>query len=230
MVDGIVVISSYLERKFRSKFEGKIPIIHLPVSAINIIKTPAKLTSREESIKILYSGTYGKKDGVFYILNSMKKISEKYNRIKLYLTGNPSLRVREKVSNLELNNFIVYTGFLSEEEYFSTLHSSDILLMTRVNTRYANAGFPFKIAEYLASGKPVIATKISDIEYYLEDNKNAILIQPNNSDEITSAVEKIINDRDNAERIGLNGKNVAKEHFNPEKHANQLMQFILKLV
>lgn len=54
-----------------------------------------------------------------------------------------------------------HLGFLVDSAYSDTLSSAGILCMPRINNGYAYAvGFPFKLGEYLATGKPVIATAV----------------------------------------------------------------------
>ena len=60
--------------------------------------------------------------------------------------------VLKELLTRKLDKFILSTGFLLEDEYYKILPHSDVLLMTRINSKYANAGFPFKLGEYLASG------------------------------------------------------------------------------
>ncbi len=75
-----------------------------------------------------------------------------------------------------------------------SIHSarnSDVLCMCRKESGFANAGFPFKLGEYLATGNPVICTKVSDVEYYL-DNEDVYLIDPGCPDQISASLERIM--------------------------------------
>ena len=50
--------------------------------------------------------------------------------------------------------------------------------MARPDSRQARGGFPTKLGEYLATGKPVCVTKVGEITVYLEDNVSAFLAEP----------------------------------------------------
>ena len=67
---------------------------------------------------------------------------------------------------------------MDEKDYYSLLNNADIPCMTRVDLAFANAGFPFKLGEYLAAGKPVIASRVSDVDRFLVNGQNAMLVNP----------------------------------------------------
>jgi glycosyltransferase involved in cell wall biosynthesis len=113
-------------------------------------------------------------------------------------------------------------GFLSTEDYYATLNSCDIFCMTRVNSQFANAGFPFKLGEFLASGKGVIATKVGDVSNYLDD-KNALLISPNSVSELTEALTVFIKDPAKISVLGAEARKTAETHFDSEKVSMKLL-------
>lgn len=50
---------------------------------------------------------------------------------------------------------------------------------------------PMKLFEYMASGKPVVASSLPSIREILSDN-NAFLVQPNNPAELARGIETLI--------------------------------------
>jgi glycosyltransferase involved in cell wall biosynthesis len=60
--------------------------------------------------------------------------------------------------------------------------------MTRVGSGYANAGFPFKLGEFLATGNPVITTNVSDVSVYLENYKDCIIVTPEKINEVAASI------------------------------------------
>ena len=118
---------------------------------------------------------------------------------------------------------------MSDVDYFKTLASADILCMTRINSPFANAGFPFKLGEYLATGNPVIATDVSDIGLYLEDKKNVVLAQPSSSESLIEAIRYLISEPEKRKAIGLMGLKKCEETFNPEINGKKLSSFITKV-
>ena len=102
--------------------------------------------------------------------------------------------------------------------------------MTRINSSFANAGFPFKLGEYLATGKAVIATDVSDVSHYLNHMEDVYLATSQSSKSIEEGIEYFLNNRDQMNLIGANGLKKCKIHFNPiinNKKAERLINSIL---
>ena len=78
--------------------------------------------------------------------------------------------------------------------------------MTRTNSAYANAGFPFKLGEFLATGKPVVASNVSDVGKFFKDRHDSMLVKPGDRKDIVSAVEYLLANPEKAIEIGKRGR------------------------
>jgi glycosyltransferase involved in cell wall biosynthesis len=229
--DGAIGISSHLMIKLNSYIPNASKTIHLPISVdLDDYVRPSILN--KDFIKIFYGGSFGTKDGVKYLLEAFDHLADKYINIKLFLTGTSAIRyieVFEKdLAKIKNKDRIVLLGYLNEEEYFHHLCSSDILCMTRINSPFSNAGFPFKLGEMLATGKPVIATNVGDVASYLNEN-NALLIQPESVNILILSIEMLINDKVLSDQIGINGRILAEKNFNAKILSEKLYKFLLEI-
>jgi glycosyltransferase involved in cell wall biosynthesis len=100
--------------------------------------------------------------------------------------------------------------------------------MCRTESGFANAGFPFKLGEYLATGNPVISTKVSDVETYLTA-VDAYLIDPNSPQQITRSLKEIVANPEEARKIGLNGLKKCKKYFSSETNGKVLFDLLTKI-
>ena len=225
LTDGIVVISTYLENKFRNIVNNKIPIYIVPVSAA--YNDRQKNKADFDKIIIAYSGSFGHKDGLGYLIRAFNLVNKKHNNTILRLSGignDP-----KKYLELADNSNVEYLGFLDENEYFDFITSSDILCMTRIGSTYASAGFPFKLGEYLATGNPVIATDVGDIKRYLKNGTDALIVPPDDVTEIAEALNLLIENEKLAEMVGYHGKLKWNEYFNASLNSEKLYHWLLNL-
>lgn len=195
----------------------QIPTLFLPISVdVNLVASYAK-NREDNSTIVFYGGSFGKKDGFPYLIQGFMQARKQNKQLCLYLTGKIARESIEEVQKLlnqsETADAIHYFGCVPKDVYYTYVANADILCMPRVNSLFANSGFPFKLGEYLASGNAVIATRISDVEKYLTHKKNAILIEPENPDAICDAILELAGDVNNRECIGKEGRIVAKENF-----------------
>ena len=232
MATGIVVISSYLEDKSRLLTDGRVPIHYMPIS-VDMTLFPDKSYKNTTRKTLFYAGSFGKKDGMLVLLEAFDKLAESYDNIVLILTGRgDSDSMKEFFSRVEASpykNRIDYRGYMDEEEYYSLLNDIDIPCMTRVDLAFAHAGFPFKLGEFLATGRPVIASKVSDVERFLVNQHNAMLVQAGSSEEICDAAEFLLANLNYAKAIGKRGREVASTCFNHKQQGDDLLIFLQNL-
>lgn len=222
--DIIIVISTYLEGKFRKELKTKLPIYLYPVTANpNIFE---KRESISGNIRILYSGTFGKKDGFDYLLAAFRRLFNEERKIELIITGEVKKSVLEKT--LDIADKVSFTGYLNDLQYFETLKQADILVMPRINTPYANAGFPFKLGEYLATGNAVVATMVSDINKYLKNNQDSIIVEPSNSDALYKAILSLLENERLRFEIGRNGLLTFNRYFEAHATSKELLGFLTR--
>jgi glycosyltransferase involved in cell wall biosynthesis len=225
---GIIVISSHLEKKYRLSGQGSLPVHYNPIS-VDMDRFPEKLGEMNSNISLFYAGSFGKKDGLPVLLDAFDGLAERYNNLYLVLTGRGDKEaMQEFFARRDASphkDRIEYKGYLDEKDYYSLLNSADIPCMTRVDLAYAHAGFPFKLGEYLATGKPVIASRVSDVDRFLVDKQNAMLVQAGSSAEVCEAAEFLLENLESAVAIGARGREVARSFFDYKQQGAALRDF-----
>jgi glycosyltransferase involved in cell wall biosynthesis len=101
--------------------------------------------------------------------------------------------------------------------------------MTRINSDAANAGFPFKLGEFLATGKAVIASDVGDVSSYLKNNIDSILIKPNNVDELVVALSYILDNPEKISSLGNEARNTAETYFDSEKVSTKVLELFKRI-
>ena len=229
--DAVIVISEYLKNFTEKIVKKKAPVYYLPIMVDKLQILPS--IKESNGLKIFYGGSFGEKDGVICLLKAFEKVSCKFPNAQMILTGRPAKagmhEVLQYIENSGVKEKIKFLGYLNDSEYYSTMSNCDIFCATRINSNYANAGFPFKLGEMLATGKPVVTTYIGDIPKYLENKKNAIMVEPGSVDEIANGLIFLIENPERAAEIGEEGKKVVLEFFNATIEVEKLKLFLLEI-
>lgn len=216
IVNGTSVISKLLYDKYLRIVNDNKRLYNIPISASNFNMAKKRILDQSKNYIIFqYSGTYGNKERIDLIVKVLSNIKITHHKICLRLTGDCPMEVKKKIESIKGNLDIIFTGRLSETEYYDSLISADVLLMIRGNSSYSNAGFPFKLGEYLATGNPVVCTNVCGIDYYL-DYSSAIIIPPDNYDSLYKAIQSIYENYDYYRLIGAKGREICLKHFNPQ--------------
>ncbi len=123
------------------------------------------------------------------ILKAIHKLSSKRADFQLVIAGNGKdfRQVTTFAQSLNINkNLILFTGEKTPEEIAELLLESCCLVQF---SNYETAGVT--IAEALASGKPVISSKVGIAPEYINET-NGILVEPNDETELVTALNSML--------------------------------------
>jgi glycosyltransferase involved in cell wall biosynthesis len=72
---------------------------------------------------------------------------------------------------------------------------------------------PLKLFEYMAVGKPLVASRYPDIASVVEDGAAGLLIEPGDVRELSAAIQRLLRDPELAARLGARARRtVAAAH------------------
>jgi glycosyltransferase involved in cell wall biosynthesis len=233
LLDGFIFMTYRLEDFFvnQHKFKGRHIVVPMTVDFSRFIEiTDFEPESHGKNITLV-GDVLGRKDGLEMLLVSFSLITPKYPDIILRLVGeiyseDLYRKILQRLVELEISNRVEFTGLISREDIPKELQKAYILVLPRPVSLQAESGFPTKLGEYLASGKPVIVTKTGEIDNYLKNDINAFIVEPNKPDLFAKAIEKVLLDYDNAKKVGKAGQIKAKEVFSIEVQAERLNAFL----
>lgn len=188
----VIAISKYLENHF-SKIclrTTRIPVI-LDIKSTKYRTEPI---ARDKTV-FAYVGGPGKKDYLHEIIEGFSLLDEEYkNKIELHIIGITEDQL-QKECGIEIETiarckpFMTAHGRLSHDEAVKWVIGSDYTLLLRDETlRYAKAGFPTKVVESLSMGTPVICNISSDLDDYLINQYNSIIIDGHDSTDVRDAI------------------------------------------
>ena len=124
--------------------------------------------------------------------------------------------VREQ--NLRAN--IIFPGYVSYEMIPAYLAATDILIAPYPNLEFFYYS-PVKLFEYMAAGKPVIATKIGQIAEVIQDGVNGLLCEPGNIDEMIQKLSDLIQSSGLRLTIGKNAQKTIETEYTWKNKAEE---------
>lgn len=227
IVDGAIVISTYLKKE-ALKNNRELPIIIVPALAdFNRSKKLLNSSIILEEEYFLYCGGIGYNDVINIIIDSYKIINNKKMKLVLVINGKDD-EIKNFRNTLNNKNIIILND-LAYYDLFAIYRNANALLIPLRPTTRDEARFPQKLPEYLSSGSPIISNRVGDINKYFTDRMNIVFAKNYDIESISEAMEFIIDNPEDAEKIGKNGKVFGKKYFCYSNVRHKLDDFLNSL-
>jgi len=226
--------SYYLNYKYLNKLSDKLIVFsyylkdvysQLGYNESNIIVQPNltdfdfwKTDLTESRYTLGYSGAPYLKDGLLDLFRAISLLKIDTNmEISLLIIGDavfgesliPSLK--DECARLGILDHVVFTGLVESSQVKKFLSECSILTITRPSTVQTKAGFPTKLGEYFATGKPVLATDFGDMKRYFRDGWDITMAECGNTGSIAEKLRWMLNNPDKLTEIADRGYKRALE-------------------
>ena len=102
-------------------------------------------------------------------------------------------KLKELCIKLNIMDEVIFTGKIQKDLMPDYLCNANVLCLARPNNIQAQGGFPTKLGKSLATGNPVVVTKVGEIPDYL-DEQSAYLACPGSVDDFANNLKKALID------------------------------------
>lgn len=205
----VVCPSNFLKIKMEKVVGGNYLVIPNFIDLENYSFQP-KSINEKNGIRILWVRSFHEIYNPYLALKVLHQLhNEGYHRSQLCMVGpdkDGSLKkVKLLAMELGLNNFITFTGRLSQKEWISLSSDYNIFINT---TNVDNT--PVSVIEAMALGLPVVSTRVGGIPFLLKDRINALLVEENNTNQMKEAVLYLFKNPEFTIRQVNNGRKLAE--------------------
>jgi len=130
-------------------------------------------------------------------------------------TGPITPQLKKMASSLGLNDLVVFTGWIPGDVIHLYYLASDIYVLPS-----SSESAPLSLLEACAYGLPVITTRVGDYAVMMKNLHHAIVIPPDNVDELAEALLMLVQDEQLRRKLSRNAREFAKG-FSWEKIARK---------
>ncbi|MEO0271934.1 MAG: glycosyltransferase family 4 protein [candidate division WOR-3 bacterium] len=167
--------------------------------------------------RVAYVGSFDKLHTPEYLVPVIQRISEA--DIQFLLVGDgPRLSVmKEMLRNYIPCGKVIFTGRVEHEKVIKYIQAADVCIESIWNERVRKFGADStKIYEYMACGKPIVASDLPGQVQELGIEKAAILVNPTDPEEFVSAIRELYTNRALREEMGRKARQLVEDKWNWE--------------
>lgn len=183
---------------------------------LEMTKIPQKKKSESSKIRLGYVGNINLQDGVEFLVRAYDDLKKEQENIELLIVGDG--RSLEPVKQIVKKNKIqdvTFTGFIIDKSIlYGYIASIDIGVSPDERTPLNEMGTFIKVLEFMAFGKPIIATDLP--ENHVSAGDAAVYFKAGSAEDFVEKSKELIGNRTKMKRMGKLGKKRIEEKLSWE--------------
>src|SRR5216117_2816161 len=224
----IITETDYSEKFLRERFPERADRIHRIYNGLNLAEFGHADFSSAPPLIVAIGRLIAKK-GFANLIRACGLLAQSGKAFQCEIIGEGLLEneLRTQIEQLNLQDRVTLSGAKPQQELRQRLATANVFVLPSVvDAQGGMDNLPTVIMEAMAAGLPVISTDVGGISEMVVQNETGFLVRPGDAAELTGAIEKVIDDRQLAQRLGQAGYERARELFSIEKNARELFALI----
>jgi len=202
-----IIAATRLEADFLVKVAGANPnkVMVIPEGVDLDLFKPRTNRLEPENV-ILFVGRIAPEKGLVYLIKAMPRVVDVFPSVSVLVVGEDQgiqkdlIKLAEK---LKVGKTVHFLGARFGDELASIYRKARIFVLPSLYETFGLA-----VLEAMATGLPVVATKVGGIPELVEDGRNGILVSPRDHSALAEGIIELLSDSRLSLRIGK--RNVAQ--------------------
>jgi glycosyltransferase involved in cell wall biosynthesis len=219
--DGYVTITVGLTAELTARFGRR---RHLAAIPDGVRLRPGEIDVEQPAGSVVaYAGHLYAWKGVDVLLDALAQVPGAKGLIVGGHSAEPDLaRTQARAAELGLGERVTFTGLVPPDRVPGLLRQAAVLALpnqaSAISTRFTS---PLKLFEYMAAGRPIVASDLPSIREVLHDRVDALLVAPGDPRALAAAIREVLADRALARRLA-SAAAAAVPHYGWDRRAERL--------
>jgi glycosyltransferase involved in cell wall biosynthesis len=222
----VVTVSDYSVRLLQERFPESQGKIHRVYNGVDLARFSASDFAGSPPA-IISIGRLIEKKGFSDLVDACALLRSRGHSFECRIVGEGPLEeaLRAQIAEAGLGQYVQLSGPQNQAEIAKCLAHATIFALPC--TREADGGMdnlPTVIMEAMAAALPVVSTPLAGIPEMVENGVNGVLVAERNPTALADAIERLLENPEEARSLGDRGREIAREKFSIETSARQLQQ------
>ncbi|HEY0214478.1 MAG TPA: glycosyltransferase [Paenirhodobacter sp.] len=172
---------------------------------------------------VIFIGRLAAVKGLPLLVEAFARVQAKHPDARLSIVGDgPERKPAEaRVAGLGITDTVTFHGYQSSDEVADLLARSDVMVLPS----FAE-GVPVVLMEAMASGLPVIASRVAGVQELIEDGVSGYAVAPGDIDSLSERLDTLLSDPDLCARMGVAGRAKVMAEFDQAAEARWLASIL----
>jgi phosphatidylinositol alpha-1,6-mannosyltransferase len=222
--DKIVTYSDYAKEKLEKIGFNKVKRIYPGIDIDKYSPAPKspelmeKFKTSESDFVINYTGEYVRLGDMDDVIAAFSDLVKHHQKFKLHLAvrvknQKDAEKKREIIAKLKKENILGKVAFIDDGSYtMEEIYNLCDISIFPARTMAGKFDIPLAVIEAMACGKPVIASSLERLKYFLS-NENSILIPPGNREALKENILYLYNNPEKRNDLARRSIDFVRENF-----------------
>ncbi len=177
------------------------------------LKFRRELDLGEEERLILNVGMIRPDKGQVKLVEAAALVLREYPRARFAFAGEGTgvkklgPKVRDAIERAGIGDRVAMLGY--RWDIPEILAAADVVVIASTSVEAS----PIVLRETLATGRPLVVTRVGDVAETIRDREQGLLVEPSSPADLARAILEFLRDPELAQRCATNGLAYAREHF-----------------
>lgn len=207
---------------------GKIHIIHCGIDPRVFL--PAVKVEANGPFRMICVASFEEVKGHQYLVAACQILrEEKVDFVCDFIGDGPTrAKIEKQIARARLQDRVLLHGSRKRAEVAEMLRAADVKVLASVPTRNGKReGVPVVLMEAMASGLPVVSSKLSGIPELVEEGRTGMLVAPGDVGALARALRKLFEEPALRSSMGQAGREKVLRDFNLPNNTQKLARVIL---
>ncbi len=216
-----VVANSQGLKNIAAHFDGSNTIDVIPngINTSNFFPKARELSPA----RLLFVGRLVYQKGGDILLDALERVKDRKWDLSIVGDGPRRPDWENQADKLGISDRIHFMGWLDKADLLEQYQKANIFVLPS-----RHEGMPNVVLEAMGCGLPVIATRIAGSEDLVLDGTTGYLIKPDNPQELTEAIIKLIDHKEDIQRMGDASRSRVIESFSWDSVADRYLAMLSK--
>ena len=164
-----------------------------------------------------FAGSFFAYQGVDVLIKAAPLILDKFPNVKFLLVGNGPMMTdwKKEVSLKGLQDSFIFTDRVPYREVNKFIGAMDICVAP--HHKETNQASPVKLFDYMACGRPIVASDIDVVHEIAKDNRCVLLVEPENPISLANGVIRLLQNKEERISRGNLGRTLALSKYDRQR-------------
>ena len=212
--DGYVTITAGLARELEERFGARAHLAVVPDGARvpPVEDVGLRRTAGADGPVVGYAGHLYPWKGVDVLIAAIERLPDVRGLVVGGLAGEPDLERVRALADRVAPGRVTFAGQVEPPRVAALLRQADVLVLPNTPSRMSAAyTSPLKLFEYMASGRPIVASDLPALREVLRPDENAVLVEAGSAAALADGLARVLDDAALAARLAAQAREDVRE-------------------